>query len=142
MLDRTFREFEQTITKAEISMTPLIDMVFLLLIFFAATTNFTKETGIQVDKAKAATSRIINRDLVLISISKDREYWYNQAQHSAADIVNQISEEKKKNTSINVVIIPDRDGRVEPLITLMDKLRSNGLSKFSIGTQAIKHAEE
>jgi biopolymer transport protein ExbD len=137
MVDKILNEFDHTVTRAEISMTPLIDMVFLLLIFFAVTTNFTKETGIDVDKAKASTSRIINRNLFLISISKSGEYWYNQGQRTVDHIMSAVIEEKKKNDELNIVLIPDRDGRVEPLISLMDALRGNGIYKFSIGTQTV-----
>lgn len=139
MLDKSFSDIDQTIARAEISMTPLIDMVFLLLIFFAVTTNFTKETGIQVDKAKAATSRIINKNLFLISISKEGEYWYSQKRCTVDQILISLKNEKLKNENLNIVMIPDKNGRVEPLISLMDLLRANGITKFSIGTQAVKN---
>ncbi len=116
-------------------MTPLIDMVFILLIFFVVTTTFTKETGIEINKAKATTARIIHKDLLLVAVDKAGGYWFEKKQMSADQIVTAIMHEKKKNKDITIVIIPDRDGRVEPLITLLDKLRAQNITRFTLGTQ-------
>ena len=142
MLDRVFNEFSETVTRAEISMTPLIDMVFLLLIFFAVTTNFTKETGITVDKAKSTTSRIINRNIAMIAIDKDGAYWYDRSRRPTNEIAQIILVEQEKNPELNVVLIPDRQGQIEPLIAIMDALRTLGITRFSIGTQAVKVINE
>jgi biopolymer transport protein ExbD len=135
MFDKVFTDFDSEVSRAELSMTPLIDMVFLLLIFFAVTTNFTKETGIQVDKASATTARILNKDLLLIAVDEKGNYWYNGAMHSLPSAVDLVQEELKSRPGSNVILLPDKDGRVEPLVTLMDALRLRGISHFSLGTK-------
>ena len=135
MFDKVFADFDQQVTRAELSMTPLIDMVFLLLIFFAVTTNFTKETGIQVDKASATTARILNKDLLLVAVDEKGNYWYNGAQRPLQSIVVLVQEELKSRPGSNVILLPDKDGRVEPLVALMDALRLRGISHFSLGTK-------
>lgn len=140
MLKRFFSEFDREVARAELSMTPLIDMVFLLLIFFAVTTNFTKETGIQVDKAGAATARILDRNLILIAVDRDGSYWYDGAARSLTEIAASVSAELASKPSTSVIILPDKNGRVEPLVRLMDALRSRGISRFSLGTK--KEARE
>jgi biopolymer transport protein ExbD len=138
MFDKAFNQNNQVIVQAELSTTPLIDMVFLLLIFFAVTTNFTKETGIQVDKANATTARIISRDLILISIDKEGNYWYDGKIQKLDLIASQVYEESRIKKEMNVVLIPDKGGNVDPLIQLMDVLRARGITKFSLGTRMNK----
>jgi biopolymer transport protein ExbD len=138
MLDKAFNEFDQSMSRAELSMTPLIDMVFLLLIFFAVTTNFTKETGIKVDKANTTTAKILDRELLLISIDKSGRYWYDGAVRPIDEIIGSVVRGSKSRPDMSIVIIPDKGGIVDPLIQLMDALRSRGITKFSIGTRMIK----
>lgn len=137
MFEKTFNSFDETVNKAELSMTPLIDMVFLLLIFFAVTTNFTKETGIQVNKASASTAKILNKDLILISIDRDGNYWYDGKVQQLQSIASQVIESAKQKPEMSIVLIPDKEGRIDPLIQLMDILRANGISRFSIGTKMV-----
>jgi biopolymer transport protein ExbD len=138
MLRDLFKEAEESVQKAEISMTPLIDMVFLLLIFFVVTTTFTKETGIRVDKARAESSQIINRDLLIVAIDSRGAYWYDKKPRGIGEIVALVAGQARKNRNLNVVIVPDRTGMIDPLVILMDKLRLAGVNKFSIGTQRIE----
>ncbi|MFP4242405.1 MAG: ExbD/TolR family protein [Chitinispirillaceae bacterium] len=135
MVDKAFDSFESSLKKPEVSMTPLIDMVFLLLIFFVVTTTFTKETGIKVEKAKAVTSTFIQKKLLLVSIDKEGNYWYDEKQHSSEEILDIVKERVSADDETNVVIIPDKNGRVEPLITIMDLLRTHDITRFSLGTQ-------
>jgi len=135
MFDKVFSDFDGQVSRAELSMTPLIDMVFLLLIFFAVTTNFTKETGIQVDKASASTARILDRDLLLISVDDKGNYWYDGSIQSAVAIVTMVQKEIASKPGSTVILLPDKNGRVEPLIGLMDALRQRGITRFSIGTK-------
>jgi biopolymer transport protein ExbD len=132
---KAFDEFGLTLKKPEISMAPLIDMVFLLLIFFVVTTTFTKETGIKVDKARATTAQIIHKNLMVVSIDKDGNYWTEGAARALDDIVGLVVESHQKNDELNVVVVPDKRAAVEPLIALLDKLRASNISRFSIGTQ-------
>ena len=57
--------------KADINMSPLIDMVFLLLIFFMVTTVFVEETGIEVNKPSASSASDLEKKSILIAVSKD-----------------------------------------------------------------------
>lgn len=134
-----FEELEQEFKKPELTMAPLIDMVFLLLIFFVVTTTFTKETGIQVDKARAATSQALPKNLMVISLDKSGQYWYDGKVRPLDETVATAVSLSKQNEDLNIVIVPDRSGQIEPLITIMDRLRAHGLTRFSLGT---RRAEE
>lgn len=138
MLDKAFDSFDDSLKKPDISMTPLIDMVFILLIFFVVTTTFTKETGIVVNKAKATTSQLINKNLFVVAVGKDGAFWYNSTTYELQQIIPIIISEYQKNSELNIVIVPDKDGRVEPLISLLDALRAKNITRFSIGTKKVE----
>ncbi len=138
MSSEVFDSFEMEMKKPEISMAPLIDMVFLLLIFFVVTTSFTKETGIKVDKARAATSQSINsKSIMIISMDKSGQYWYDGSSRSLDEIVAITLENNKRNRDLSIVVVPDRHAEIEPLIRIMDRLRANNISRFSLGTQLV-----
>lgn len=132
---KAFDAHAEELRKPEISMAPLIDMVFLLLIFFAVTTNFIKESGIKVDKARAATTQPLQKDLMIVSIDREGRYWYDNGIRSLEEVTVSAEAAADRNPRLNVVIVPDRKSEVEPLILLMDRLRSKNLHRFSLGTQ-------
>jgi biopolymer transport protein ExbD len=135
MLDRAFDELEADAARAEISITPLIDMVFILLIFFVVTTTFTKETGITVDRAKAATAQAIEKNVLVVAVDRAGAYWYDGRKRKRAELVTEIRHEYDSRPELNIVIVPDRKGVVDPLIILLDRLRAEGISRISLGTR-------
>jgi len=77
MLKDTLRE--EADENVEINLSPMIDCIFILLIFFIVTTVFVQETGIDVNKPEAASAVPLERDSILIGISADeRVYWGGQ----------------------------------------------------------------
>lgn len=141
MVSKAFADFENQLRKPEISMAPLIDMVFLLLIFFTVTTTFTKETGIKVEKAKAATSQSIHKNLLIIDIDKQGNYWYDGRSRPLQEMVAIALEKNEKTDDLNIVLVPDKKSETEALITIMDHLRMNDVSRFSLGTQLVDRSE-
>jgi len=72
---RRFRHATDTETQGGIDISPLIDVVFLLLIFFIVTTVFVKETGVEVSKPRAATSEDLERQAILIAVTAESRVW-------------------------------------------------------------------
>ncbi len=75
MINRTRLE-EEMEESVEINLSPMIDVVFILLIFFIVTTVFVEESGIQVEKPEAASARAIEEKPVLIAIGRDNRVYY------------------------------------------------------------------
>ncbi len=113
-------------------MTPLIDMVFILLIFFVVTTTFSKDTGIEIDRPKAKVVTNQEREPYKVAIDSSGNYWSNQKEITLDDLIPQIIEQKREDTALTLLLVPDKRSQVEPLITLMDKLREHDISKFAI----------
>jgi biopolymer transport protein ExbD len=70
------RNFSQESDKVEINLSPMIDMVFILLIFFIVTTVFVEETGIEVNRPEAAAAIQLDRNSILIAITSDDRVFY------------------------------------------------------------------
>lgn len=119
--------------RAGIDMTPLIDMVFILLIFFIVTTVFVTETGIDVEKPEAVAALRLENDLILIAITPDGGVWYDQNNIGVAGVRSTVAalllaEERA------VVIQADRRVTTDLLVRVMDEAKLGGAGSLSIST--------
>lgn len=117
---------------AEINIGPLIDLVFILLIFFVVTTNFNRQTGIDVSKPKAQTAVTQGQKTLLIGISREGALHIYGRQVSIDRLTALISAEVNKDPALNVVIISDQQASVGTAVQVMDKCALAGAAKVSI----------
>ncbi|HJR69758.1 MAG TPA: biopolymer transporter ExbD, partial [Gammaproteobacteria bacterium] len=116
-----------------IDMAPLIDMVFILLIFFIVTTAFVNETGVDVNKPEAVSAQRIENDLILIAITPAGDVWYDRNNIGVAGVRSTVqalllSEERP------VVIQADRLVTTDLLVRVMDEAKLGGAKSLSIST--------
>ena len=110
---------------AEVNMTPLIDMVFILLIFFIVTTSFVKETGVDVSRPSAKTAVKKEHANILISITPNGEIWMDKRQ----------VDRHAENPEGSVIILADQEAKTGILIEVMDQARLAGVSNVSIAAE-------
>jgi biopolymer transport protein ExbD len=134
-LKNTFARLQTDLPAPVLSMAPLIDMVFLLLIFFVVTTTFTKETGILVNKARAQSAALLKKEQLIIQIDRDGNAWLGKQRLAASALVRETQAQLARNPQTQVIVVPDKDGRIEPMVTLLDELRLAGITSFAIGTE-------
>ena len=127
-----------------INLTPLIDVVFLLLIFFMVTTTFTKETRLLIDLPEAngevADSSPATLELV---IAKDGSYAVNGQNLINRDIktiMAALREASSGNTELPLVITADAQATHQAVITAMDAAGRLGFSQLNIATQQVGDA--
>jgi len=120
---------------AEINMTPLIDMVFILLIFFIVTTSFIKETGVDVSRPSAATAVAQERANILISIRANGEIWMDRRQIDRRAVRANVERMHAENPEGAVIIIADQESRTGLLIEVMDQARLAGVANVSIAAE-------
>lgn len=119
---------------ASIDLSPLIDVVFILLIFFIVTTVFIKETGIDVDKPQAVSTQELERNAVLIAISANGEVVYDNTRIGVAGVRNTVAQllrEKEKP----VVIQADKVVPTELLVKVIDQAKLAGAKTVNIASQ-------
>ena len=75
---RSFSASQQVEAEGEIDITPMLDVVFIMLIFFIVTASFVKESGIEVNRPDASTAQAKPRANILIAINENDEIWINK----------------------------------------------------------------
>ena len=123
---------------AEINMTPLIDMVFILLIFFIVTSSFVKETGVDVNRPSAKTAVKKERANILISIRANDEIWMDKRQIDRRAVRANVERMHAENPEASAVIIADRGSRTGDLVQVMDQIKSAGVESISIAAEKDK----
>jgi biopolymer transport protein ExbD len=121
--------------KEEIDMTPMLDVVFILLIFFIVTASFVKEAGIDVNRPEAATAVKKERANILVAISDKGDIWINKRKVDVRSVQANIERLKAENPQGTVVIQADKKSTTETLIKVMDSARAAGVYDVSIAAQ-------
>lgn len=121
--------------EAAIDMTPMLDVVFIMLIFFIVTASFVKEAGIDVNRPEAATAVKKDRANILIAISDKGEIWINKRRIDVRAVQANIERLRAENPQGSVVIQADKKATTETLIKVMDASRAAGVYDVSIAAQ-------
>lgn len=117
-----------------IDMSPLIDCVFILLIFFIVTTVFVEETGVEVDKPQAASSARLEKTSILIALTAKGEVVYGGKEISVAGVQPLV---KRLIQRENIPVIIQADGAAPSalLIRVLDEAKLAGATKVSVATR-------
>ena len=121
--------------EANIDMTPMLDVVFIMLIFFIVTASFVKEAGIDVNRPEASTAAAKPRATILVAISDKGEIWINKRRIDVRAVQANIERLHAENPQGTVVIQADKKATTETLIKVMDASRAAGVYDVSIAAQ-------
>lgn len=119
---------------ADISMTPMIDIVFQLLTFFMITSTFIQTASLNVDLPKAVASDSSFSQENIITIYKNGRLEWNNIRISKAKLANKLDDIKKNNPNTSLVIQGDEGINYGLLIEIMDLARLAGIEKLSLAT--------
>lgn len=125
----------------EINIAPLIDMVFILLIFFLVTTSFVKETGIEVNRPAAATAVSKEKANILIGVTKDNRIFMDNREIDIRTLRANVERALAENPESSVVIVADRESRTGMAIQAMDACRMAGAQNVSIAASLAGQGE-
>jgi biopolymer transport protein ExbD len=118
--------------EATIDIGPLMDMVFILLIFFVVTSTFTRETGVEVNKPQAQTASQIEKENILIAITRDGTIHIDERQVDLAGLSDILRGILAKNPEREAVLIADNDAITGKLVSVIDACTLAGVKKVSI----------
>jgi biopolymer transport protein ExbD len=117
----------------EINISPLIDMVFILLIFFIVTTVFVEETGVEVNKPQAASSIDLEKNSILIAITESGQVVYGGRDIGPGGVRSNVRR-LTQTESMPVIIQADRSVPTELLVRVIDEAKLGGAMAVSIST--------
>ena len=117
-----------------ISLTPIIDVVFILLIFFMLATNFQSfnQTDIKLSNEEASTSQS-DKKIYLVEFNKEGEFKLNKATMSQKSIKNKILDSKKKDEEYIVVIKGAKDTEIQDVLNVIADFKKNNIKEITIG---------
>lgn len=117
---------------AQVDMTPMLDIVFIMLIFFIVTTSFVKESGIDVNRPQAQTAQRLERGNILVGIRADGAVWIDKRPVDLAAVRPNIERLHAQNPEGSVVIVADRASQNGILVQVMDQVRLAGVANISL----------
>ncbi|HEY6205624.1 MAG TPA: biopolymer transporter ExbD [Chthoniobacterales bacterium] len=133
---RRYSQRQSLSTLSEINITPLLDLAFVLLIIFMITTPLLENSMSLVIPSSAERNPPINSaQLQTVSIDRSDVIKLNNQVLDLAGLSARLSEAKRANPDVAVIIRPDRELSVQKLVTLMDALQHAGITKVGIATR-------
>ncbi len=133
---RRFQRFRDTSLEdnsSAIDISPLIDVVFILLIFFIVTTVFVEETGIDIEKPRAATQKDLDKNSILLGITPDGKVFHGGNEIGVGGVravVNRLIRQQEQP----VIIQADRLTPTETTIAVLDEAKIGGAAKVFVST--------
>jgi biopolymer transport protein ExbD len=118
-----------------IDMSPLIDCVFILLIFFIVTTVFVEETGVEVDKPQAASASRLEKNSILIALTESGQVVYGGRDIGVRGVQPLVKRMLQKEP-IPVIVQADKNAPSGLLVRIIDEAKLGGADKVSVATAA------
>jgi biopolymer transport protein ExbD len=119
---------------SEIDLTPMLDVVFIMLIFFIVTASFIKETGIEVKRPDASTAIKKDNVNILVAISASNEIWIDKRRIDKRSVRSVIERMHAENPKGAVVVQADRASNTEAVTAVIDAARAAGVLDVSLAT--------
>jgi biopolymer transport protein ExbD len=120
---------------AEINITPMLDIVFIMLIFFIVTTSFTKETGAVIAKPIAEQARALQNGTILIGVRPNDDIWMAKRQIELREVRQMVERAKAENPEGSVVIVADKGSKIGVVTQVMDQVRLAGVEGVAISAE-------
>jgi len=122
----------------ELNIAPLIDMVFILLIFFLVTTSFVKETGVDISRPTASTAVAKNKATILIGITRDNTIHLDRREMDVRAVRSGVERAMAENPEAGVVIVADQESRTGLVISVMDACKLAGAQNVALAASLPK----
>ena len=121
--------------ESNLGLTPMLDIVFIMLIFFIVTTSFIKESGIEVNRPNAETAERDQKGNILVAISENNEIFIDRRKVDLRAIRPNIIRLKAENPEGSVIIQADKASQTGLLVEAMDQIRLAGVQEISIAAE-------
>ena len=121
--------------ESQVDLTPLIDVVFIMLIFFIVTATFVKETGIDVNRPDAPTAEVKKKANILIAIDSNNNIWLDRRKIDIRSVIPNIKRLRSENPQGSVVIQADEESKNKMLVEVMDAARQAGVANIALAAE-------
>ena len=115
-----------------LNITPLIDMVFILLIFFAVNASFIKEAGVEIERPSARTAQTKQQANIMIAVTENGEVWVDRQRVDPRSVRGHVERLHAENPEGSVVILADDSSRTGLVIEVLDQARLAGVDNVAV----------
>jgi len=120
------------IKRRTMELTPLIDVVFLLLIFFMLTSSFISQPGIKINLPKALTGQLLQKDTLVLTITKDNRIYFNNKRILFKELKDKLKDVDRKEQTL--LIKADKQASLGRIVEVWDLCRELGIHQVNIAT--------
>ncbi|MDG0994175.1 MAG: biopolymer transporter ExbD [Akkermansiaceae bacterium] len=132
---RRFRHFNgQDANASEINISPLIDVVFILLIFFIVTTVFVEETGVDVDKPRAASAQDLEKNSILIAVTSNGQVYQGGRSIGVSGVRSVVAAMLEVDDQMPVIIQGDASANHGIIVSVIDAAKLAGARTVNLAT--------
>ena len=132
---QSVRRKKRSREKAEIKIAPLIDMVFILLIFFIVTTSFVSETGLTVERPASRSAESLQSKSVLIGIGPLGEIYISGRRIGLFSLKPILENKLRNQPNLSAVLVADKATPADLIVRVMDELRLSGVERIALATE-------
>ena len=121
----------------DVNVTPLLDIVFIMLIFFIVTSTFVKEPGIEVNRPEAITAKERKLASIIVAISADDEIWINKERVELQEVKAIVEQLRRENPKGTAVVQADAKSKTRLLIEVVSQIRATGVEDVAVSTENV-----
>ncbi|MEF1245982.1 biopolymer transporter ExbD [Vibrio owensii] len=118
--------------EAAIDMTPMLDIVFIMLIFFIVTTSFVKEAGLEVNRPTASSAQTVKKGNIMVAIGAAGDVWVDKRRIEVDAVRANIERLRAESPDGAVVIQADTEANAGIVVKVMDQIKMAGVESISI----------
>ena len=123
MRGQASRSGQSSEQEGQIDLTPMLDVVFIMLIFFIVTSSFVKEPGVEIFKPQATTTEACARGTIIFAVDERGDIYYNKNKRKLDKVLRTAEAAKKEAPQANIVVQVDRETPAYAVEELIDIVR-------------------
>lgn len=129
--------FQQESDDDDVNVTPLLDIVFIMLIFFIVTSTFVKEPGVDVTRPEAVSATERKLASIIVAISDDDEIWINKEQVELNEVRAAVEQLRRENPKGTAVVQADARAKTRLLVEVVTQIRATGITDVAVSTEDV-----
>ena len=122
--------------ESDINLTPMLDVTFIMLIFFIVTATFVKESGVEVRKQEAATAEVKGQASIFVAIDENNQVWVDKRIVDVRSVAANVQRLLAENPKGSVVVQADRESKNGVLVQVLDQIRLAGVDSKKVSLAA------
>ena len=116
-------------------LTPMLDVVFIMLIFFIVTATFIKETGVEVNRPDTKTAELKKTVSLLVGVAPDNGIWIDKKRVDIRNVRPMMERLHAENPKGGLVIQADSDSKAEKVLAIMEAARNIGINQVAVASE-------